>query len=142
MNLANRFPVNSGNTLGIATELAQPCKNVLIVDDNELVRISLKFDLKRFADIQVIGMATNGREAIQLTRSLQPQVILMDLQMPIMDGLTAAALIKQEFAHIKIIAYTSLGEGYLNIPVEQSPFDLLCSKDFSTDALVELMRQD
>jgi two-component system, NarL family, vancomycin resistance associated response regulator VraR len=141
MNLVNLSPVHSGNALGATTELVDSCKTVLIVDDNELVRISLKFDLKRFTDIHVIGMATNGREAIQLAASLQPDVILMDLQMPIMDGLTAANLIKQSFAHIQIIAYTSLGEGYLNIPVGQSPFDLLCSKDLSTDALVELILQ-
>jgi DNA-binding NarL/FixJ family response regulator len=127
--------------MGLTTGLSHSCKSVLIVDDNELVRVSLKFDLKRYTDIQVIGTANNGREAIKLASSLLPQIILMDLQMPIMDGLTAATLIKKEFSNIKIIAYTSLGEAYLNIPVEQSPFDQLCSKDFSTDALVTLMRQ-
>ena len=62
---------------------------VLLADDQELIRESLGFVLGAQGDITVVGMAKNGREAIELVRSEKPDVVLMDIRMPVMDGLEA-----------------------------------------------------
>ena len=63
---------------------------VLIVDDNEIVRKSLRAMLGREPDMAIIGTAVNGREAIQLARELSPDIIVMDVSMPELDGIRAA----------------------------------------------------
>lgn len=67
---------------------------VLIVDDQQLVRAGLAAVLGPEPDIELVGQAANGREALQLARSLRPDVVLLDIRMPVLDGLTAA----REFA--------------------------------------------
>ena len=62
---------------------------VLLADDQELIRESLGFVLNAQSDITIVGMAKNGREAIELVRSEKPDVVLMDIRMPVMDGLEA-----------------------------------------------------
>jgi two-component system, NarL family, response regulator LiaR len=62
------------------------------------------------ADLQVIGEASNGTEAIKFTRQLKPDVVLMDLLMPGMDGITATEIIRREFSEVEVIALTSVLE--------------------------------
>jgi two-component system, NarL family, vancomycin resistance associated response regulator VraR len=126
---------------GLAMAQTVETVRVLIVDNNELVRAFLKYALGRYADVQVVGVGINGVEAIALNQRLRPDVILMDLQMPIMDGLTASGQIKQEFPEVKIIAYTSMDEQQAEIPSESNWFDQFCYKDTKTEALVGLIRQ-
>ncbi len=114
---------------------------VLIVDNHELVRSFLTIDLQRYADIQVVGTAIDGQDAIAQTRQLRPDVILMDLQMPVMDGLTASRQIKAEFPNIKIIAYTSLDDPQTEVMSRSVAIDDFCYKDTETDTLVEMMRR-
>jgi DNA-binding NarL/FixJ family response regulator len=73
------------------------------VDDHALIRQHLRGVLEQHRDVQVIGEASNGGEAVQFTRTLQPQVVVMDLSMPSMDGVQATHLIKREHPHITII---------------------------------------
>lgn len=79
---------------------------ILLVDDHSLFRKGIAALLSRQAGFQVIGEAENGFEAIERTRSMAPDVILMDLQMPKCDGLEATRLIRQEFPHVHIIMLT------------------------------------
>ncbi len=83
---------------------------VLLVDDHAVVRQGLRvfFDLQR--DIDVVGEAADGAQAIAQARKLQPDVILMDLLMPSVDGVTAIGQIKKEFPGIEIVAVTSFIE--------------------------------
>lgn len=81
------------------------CK-VLIVDDYPMVRQALELLLKSMAGIHVIGQACNGLEAVEMCELLQPDLILMDLMMPVMGGIDAAKLIHQHYPHIKIIFLT------------------------------------
>jgi DNA-binding NarL/FixJ family response regulator len=83
---------------------------VLLVDDHAVVRMGLKvfFDLQD--DIEVVGEASDGSEGLAIARRLRPDVILMDLLMPNMDGLTAIGRIKSEMPEIEIIAVTSFIE--------------------------------
>ena len=79
---------------------------VLIVDDVERVRQDLCTFLTLTGDIQIVGEASNGLEALRLVEALYPQVVLMDLEMPIMDGYEAARQIKASHPSCRVIALT------------------------------------
>lgn len=79
---------------------------VLLVEDHVLTRMGLKTALKRTEDIIVIGEASNGEEAIESARTLKPDVILMDVGMPVMDGIQAARHIVDESPEVRIIMLT------------------------------------
>jgi NarL family two-component system response regulator LiaR len=83
---------------------------VLIVDDHSVVRQGLQMFLALDPEIDVVGEAKNGVEAIRLARQYRPDVVLMDLLMPEMDGVTAIEKIRQELPDIEIIALTSVLE--------------------------------
>ncbi|MBI5030487.1 MAG: response regulator transcription factor [Chloroflexi bacterium] len=83
---------------------------VLVVDDHGMVRRGIVTYLKSNADIQVVGEAENGREAIELCEQFAPNVVLMDVTMPEMDGVTATRAIKQKQPQIQIIVLTSFPE--------------------------------
>lgn len=80
--------------------------SVLLVEDHALTRIGLKTALKRTADISVVGEAANGEEAIEQVGKLKPHVILMDVGMPVMDGIQAAKQIVTQHPEVKIIMLT------------------------------------
>lgn len=82
----------------------------LVVDDHQLVRQGLKLLLSQDPAIEVVGEASNGLEALEQASRLTPQVILMDLMMPEMDGITAIGEIRQRHPEIEIIALTSVLE--------------------------------
>jgi NarL family two-component system response regulator LiaR len=83
---------------------------VLIVDDHAVVRQGLKMFLSLDPDIEVVGEAENGEDAVQQAAELQPEVVLMDLLMPKMDGITAITRLRQAWPEIEIIALTSVLE--------------------------------
>lgn len=80
---------------------------VLCVDDHPLVRDGIAFALQLQTDMELVGQATNGEEAIAEFRRLRPDVILMDLQMPGMNGLTAIGAIRAEAPKTKIVVLTT-----------------------------------
>jgi len=114
---------------------------VLIVDNHELLRTTLALDLNQYAGLEVVGLAANGEEAIAQTEALLPDVILMDLQMPVMDGFTASKQIKRDYPKVYIIAYTSLDDPQIEVIAQSVPVDQVCYKDTKTEVLVELIRQ-
>ncbi len=81
--------------------------SVLIVEDHLLTRIGLKTLLSRAADMRVVGEASNGQEAIAMCARLSPDVVLMDVGMPVMDGIEAARTIVQTHDNIHVIMLTS-----------------------------------
>jgi len=83
---------------------------VMLVDDHGMVRRGLMTYLKNEADLQVVGEARDGREAVRLCEQFQPDVILMDLVMPELDGIAATRLIRKQWPHVQVIALTSFGE--------------------------------
>jgi len=85
--------------------------NILLVDDHHVVRQGIRLLIEREADINVVGEAGNGREAIKLTQQLQPDVIVMDLAMPDMNGLEATKAIKATHPNLHILALTMYDEG-------------------------------
>lgn len=84
--------------------------NVLIVDDQELIRQSLELMLSSRNQIHIVGSAKDGREAIALTRKYKPDVILMDIRMPEIDGIECIKIIKEHYKDIKIIVLTTFDD--------------------------------
>jgi len=83
---------------------------ILIVDDHSVVRQGLKMFLALDPELEVVGEAANGVEALRLARELEPDVVLMDLLMPVMDGVAATAAIRHELPDTEVIALTSVLE--------------------------------
>lgn len=84
--------------------------SVLLVDDHTLVRQGLKLLLSQDPEIRIIGEAGNGLQALEQVAKLQPEVVLMDLMMPEMDGVTAIAQLRKEHPDVEVIALTSVLE--------------------------------
>lgn len=83
---------------------------VLIADDHGVVRQGLRMYLGSDPEIEIVGEARDGAEALNLARRLQPDVVLMDLLMPVMDGITAIAAIRHEMPDVEVVALTSVLE--------------------------------
>jgi DNA-binding NarL/FixJ family response regulator len=90
-------------TLGKRTEPAR----ILLADDHDLVRDGFHRMLDREADLNVVGEATNGREAVELCRSLRPDLVLMDVRMPELDGLEATRTIKAAQPEVGVLVVTT-----------------------------------
>ena len=90
---------------------------VLIVDDHTLVRDGIRALLALIADIEVVGEASNGKEALEKVKELRPDVVLMDLAMPIMGGLEATRRIRKEFPETSVVALTQYDDSEYVIPV-------------------------
>ncbi|HJT56580.1 MAG TPA: response regulator transcription factor [Ktedonobacteraceae bacterium] len=83
---------------------------IVIADDHSVVRRGLRMFLKQDPELEVVGEAANGDEAVRLAHQLQPDIVLMDLLMPVMDGIAATALIRRELPDTEVIALTSVLE--------------------------------
>ena len=90
---------------------------VLIVDDHTLVRDGIRALLALVADVEVVGEAANGKEALVKTEQLAPDVVLMDLAMPIMGGLEATRRIRREFPGVRVLALTQYDDSEYVIPI-------------------------
>ena len=82
----------------------------MIVDDHPQVRRALAVFLELWDDFTFVGEADNGEKAVTLVEELQPHLILMDLMMPVMDGVTATRIIRQKFPSVRIVVLTSTVE--------------------------------
>jgi two-component system, NarL family, response regulator NreC len=89
---------------------------VLIVDDHTLVRDGIRALLALVADTKVVGEAANGKEALEMVKKLAPDVVLMDLAMPIMSGLEATRRIRKRFPETKVLALTQYEDKEYIIP--------------------------
>jgi DNA-binding NarL/FixJ family response regulator len=80
---------------------------VLMVDDHPLLREGIAAVIEGQPDLEVVGEATNGREAVEQFRARKPDIVLMDLQMPVMGGIEAISAIRSEFPHARIVVLTT-----------------------------------
>ena len=118
---------------------SQPIR-VMLVDDHTMVRRGLAAFLKVFDDLQLAGEAESGAAAIQLCAEVLPDVVLMDMVMPDMDGAAATRAIRQQFPQVQVIALTSFKEGDLvKNALEAGAIGYLL-KDVSADELVKAIR--
>ncbi|MGB2994039.1 MAG: response regulator transcription factor [Paenisporosarcina sp.] len=114
---------------------------VLIADDHHVVRRGLLFFLKTQKDMDVVGEATNGKEAVELAAKLKPDVVLMDLVMPIMDGIQATKKIKAQHPQTQVLMLTSFSDRDHVIPAIEAGAAGYQLKDIEPDDLVESIRK-
>ncbi|MBD2186474.1 response regulator transcription factor [Planktothrix sp. FACHB-1355] len=114
---------------------------VLVVDDHELTRLSLKFALSSQKNIELVGLASNGQEAIRMVENHRPDVIILDLQMPVMDGWSASRYIKSMYPQAQIIAYSAVEEQQATATNPKPSVDAFCSKETATHELIELVKE-
>lgn len=85
-------------------------KRVLIVDDNAFIRHALCELFKQEADFEVCGKAENGKEGIEMAQELHPDLIVLDLSMPVMNGFEAARVLKRLMPTVRLIMYSAFGD--------------------------------
>jgi NarL family two-component system response regulator LiaR len=113
---------------------------VMLVDDHAVVRSGLSAFLMVFDDLELVGEAENGLQAVQRAAALKPDVILMDLVMPEMDGAAATRLIREANPHIQVIALTSFREDALVQAALQAGAISYLLKNVSADELAQAIR--
>lgn len=117
-----------------------PPIRVMLVDDHTMVRRGLATFLKIFDDLQLVGEADSGEAAILLCAQARPDVILMDMMLPAMDGAACTRLIRQQFPQVQVIALTSFKTGELvRNALEAGAIGYLL-KDVSAEELVRAIR--
>lgn len=114
---------------------------VLVVDDHELTRFSLKLALSNQENIELVGLASNGQEAVEMVDRYHPDVIILDLQMPVMDGWSASVHIKHIRPNTKIIAYSSQEDPKLIDISKTKSLDAFCKKETATPELIKMVQE-
>jgi DNA-binding NarL/FixJ family response regulator len=113
---------------------------VLIVDDQTLMREGLKTIIDMEEDMQVVGCAANGKEAYHMTRELQPDVILMDIRMPEMDGVESTRIIKKEIPQTTVIVLTTFDDDEYIIDALRHGASGYLLKDIPAEELLKAIR--
>jgi DNA-binding NarL/FixJ family response regulator len=113
---------------------------VLVVDDHPIVREGICALLAVVGDIEVVGEAANGSEAIDMVRELEPDVVLMDIAMPIMGGLEATRRICREFPRIKVLILTQYDDKEYVLPVIEAGASGFVSKAAASSELIAGIR--
>ena len=113
---------------------------VVVVDDHPMVRLGLSTFLSVYDDLKLVGEADDGETALQLCKEVVPDVVLMDMVMPGMDGVAATRAIRQQFPRAQVIALTSFKEeGLVEKALQAGAIGYLL-KDVSADKLVAAIR--
>jgi DNA-binding NarL/FixJ family response regulator len=115
-------------------------KAVLIVDDNAYVREAICEFFKRESDFEICGEAENGKEAITKALELCPDLILLDLSMPVMNGLDAARELKRLMPTVPLIMYSSFGDCFVEQQARLVGVSALVSKSQPVDVLISKAR--
>ena len=115
-------------------------KGVLIVDDNALIRQALCEMFKREADFEVCGEAENGREAIEKAQQLHPDLIVMDLSMPVMNGIEAAYVLQGLMPTVPLIIFSEYSDVFSEQEARAAGVSALVSKSEHVSVLVAKAR--
>ena len=113
---------------------------ILLVDDQPLFREGLRALLSLQADFEVVGEAENGEEALSLARQLHPSVVLMDLQMPVLDGVAATRRLREEQADCRVIVLTTFDDDEIVFDGLRAGAVGYLLKDASSEKLREAIR--
>jgi NarL family two-component system response regulator LiaR len=113
---------------------------ILIVDDHGMVRKGLRAYLRNRGDLNIVGEAANGQEALKMCEQLLPDVVLMDLEMPVLGGVAATRAIRERWPDAQVIALTSFKEKELVRDALQAGAISYLMKNVSGDNLAEAIR--
>lgn len=113
---------------------------VIVVDDESLVRAALRVFLESAEGFEVAGEAANGADAIALVRAVHPDVVLMDVQMPIMDGIEATRRLTREFPGLKVVALTTFSTERVVVPMLSAGASGFLVKDTSPERILDAAR--
>jgi NarL family two-component system response regulator LiaR len=112
---------------------------ILVAEDHELSRNGLIFSLQKKTDMVIVGDADNGQTVVELALAEKPDVILMDIGMPVMDGIEAAHQVKAKLPETKIIMLTSHQEGEEIYAALAAGAEAYCLKDIKIDRLIQVI---
>ncbi len=113
---------------------------IVLADDHSVVRQGLRLFLKYDPDLEVVGEASDGAEALRLARELKPDVVVMDLLMPVMDGIAATAAIRREVPETEVLALTSVLEDALVVGAVRAGAIGYLLKDTQAEALCQAIK--
>jgi len=130
--------LNSGCTIGPAA-VKTGCIRVLLVDDHKVMRQGLNMLITGKPDIQVVGEASNGREAVERSRKLHPDVVVMDVSMPVMDGVEATRQIKAEWPGMRVIGLSMVEDEKIDKEMRAAGAEAFVSKTASSAELLKVI---
>ena len=120
-----------------ATDLAL---TLLVVDDDPMMRLGLTAALSQQSGFTILGEATDGRQGVEQARSLEPDIVLMDVGMPGMDGIEATQILKTQFPHMRVVMLTSHTDETEIVAALSSGADAYCIKGTDVEALANAIR--
>ena len=118
----------------------QPSIRILIVEDHELARDGMRACLEKMQGLPVVSEASDGREALRIVQETPLDVAIMDIRMPIMDGIEATLKLKADYPHIKVVMLTSYQDSEEVYASLAAGADAYCLKDIRTERLAEVVR--
>lgn len=132
----------AGNVLGVQDlrKVAAMRKTVLIVDDNAFIRHALYEVFNREEDFEVCGVAENGRDAIAEARRLHPDLVVLDLSMPVMNGLDAARVLQRVMPSVPLIMYSAFEDRYSEQVARMRGISAIVSKSERVSILIDKAR--
>ena len=116
-------------------------KGILMVDDNVVIRRSLRRILESIGEWKIVGEAADGREGIEKARELQPDLIVLDLAMPVMNGLEAARELNQIMPNVPLLMYSAFADKYMEKEAFSVGIKAVVSKASDMEALVRQARE-
>lgn len=114
--------------------------NVLLVDDHDILRDGLAVVMNDFSDIHVAGVAGSGWDAVNQCAVLQPDVVLMDILMPDLDGVAATRIIRERYPSIRVVVLSSFEEEHLVTSAQEAGASGYLLKNVSIDELANAIR--
>jgi DNA-binding NarL/FixJ family response regulator len=114
---------------------------VLIAEDHTVLRHTLCSVLKQYPDIEIVGEATNGEDAVLITEELQPAIVLMDINMPKLDGIEATKRIKAKSNRIVVLGLSAHGDGYAIDAMLRAGAVAVVPKERATEELYHAIQQ-
>jgi DNA-binding NarL/FixJ family response regulator len=115
--------------------------SILIVDDNPFIRYELRKILEAQPDFDVCGEAENGRDAVEIAENIRPDLIILDLTMPVMNGLDAAYALKKSLPETKLILFSNHGEAFFDREAQSAGFSAVIPKHHSLSELITTTRR-
>ena len=113
---------------------------ILLIEDHEFTRIGLRMSLESIEGIKLIGEAADGQQGLDMTSELKPDVVLMDVEMPVMDGIEATKRIKESNSDVKVIMLTSHKSDQTIFAALSAGANGYCLKNISADQLTAVIK--